>query len=370
MELFTLNRKFLKEETIDAFKSAIWTERYYGDGDIELIVPATPEMIQKLAPGTFMGLDGSDEVVMLETHNINEKGELKIEGISLLKWLNNRFIRTSAAHEDRYWNIAGYPAGQTLWLMVYYMCINGGYPSGVPNPAEFVIPGLKLKDYDTAGAAITVAVPFGPLYDALKALAATYQVGMSITLESASEASYLLGFRSYRGLNRTSAQSGNPVVRFSPQMESFTNIKELQSIASYKTRVYSFAPSNPDGLATTPGFATVSNPGTPATGFDLRALMVFAEDITTDMVGGNASVLQAALNQRASTALQDNKYVKYVDGQLVPTGQFQYGLHYSLGDIIEVQGNSGVIQHARITEYIRAQDDAGERAYPTVSMIE
>ena len=369
MDLYTLDRRFIKQDEIDAFESAIWTERYYGDSEVQLIVPANVNNLQKLAIGTFLGMADTDEIMMLETHDI-EKGQLTIGGISLMKWMNNRFIRDLASHETRYWNIAGYVPGHVLWLIVYYMLIQGGYPAGVGTPSEFVIPGLSLKDYDKGGSAISVAVPYGPVYDAMKSIGTTYQVGMTITLEQADETGYSIQFRSYRGLNRTSAQTDNPVVRFSPQMESFTNIKELQSISKYKTRVYSYAPSNPGGLASSPGFAGVSGSGTPATGFDMRALMVFADDITTDNFGGSAASLQSLLNQRANEALQDNTFAKYVDGELVPTSQFKYGVHYSLGDIIEVEGNSGVTQHARITEYIRSQSEAGEKAYPTVAMIE
>jgi hypothetical protein len=62
--------------------------------------------------------------------------------------------------------------------------------------------------------------------------------------------------------------------------------------------------------------------------------------------------------------------VKSVDGEIVPDSQFQYGVDYNLGDVIEVEGNTGVIQTARITEYIRSQDQAGEKSYPTVSMTD
>jgi hypothetical protein len=372
VELYTLTRGFLPKDVIDRFSSAIWTERYYGDSEVQLNVPASPAMIQALAPGTFLALDSSDEVMMLETHAI-DKGELKVTGISLLQWLNNRFIRTTAKHEDKYWNISGWAAGVTLYVIVYYTCIDPGYYSiGITDPNSFKIPGLQLKSYDTSGPTITVAVPYGPVYDALKAVATTYQVGMTITLESVTDTSFVLGFRTYKGLDRTSNQSQNPIIRFSPVMDSFTDIKELQSMAAFKTRVYSFAPSNPDNLATglPPGFASVMNPGTPSTGFDMRALMVFADDITTDLVGGSVPVLQSLLNQRASQALQDHTFAKLVDGQIVPGVQFKYGDDYNLGDIIEVQGYSGITQTARITEYIHAQDSAGEKAYPTVTMID
>jgi hypothetical protein len=372
MEPYTLDRNFHKQDIIDEFGSIIWTERYYGDSEVELVVPPTVDMINKLRVGTFLGLDKSNEVMILETVNI-EENKLKVTGISLLKWLNNRFVRVSAAHEDKYWYISGMPPGQVLWNIVFNMCVlgspylDGSINTGVVNPQQFVIPGLGLRDYDVSGDNVSVGVPYGPVYDAMKEIATTYEIGMQIILESVTDSSYSLGFRSYKGLDRSSEQSVNSVIRFSPQMDSFTNIKELQSIAALKTLVYVFAPGNPDGLATTPGVSALT--GTDYTGFDLRALLVFADDVTTDMVGGSSANLLNILNSRAHDALTNNHFVQAVDGEIVPENQFQYGVNYSLGDIIEVQGKIGIIQTARVTEYIRSQDEGGEKAYPTVAMI-
>lgn len=370
---FTLDRKFLKQNIIDEFSSIIWTERYYGDSEVEMVVPATSDLIAKLPVGVFLGIDESEEVMILETVDIDEK-QLKVKGISLLKWLNNRFLRTTAAHEDRYAYFSGLTVGHTLWFMVDMMCVagspylDGTYPMGVPNPEQFVIPGLGLKSYDSAGDPLIVGVPFGPLYDSMREIATTYEVGMRITLESADDVSYSLGFESYRGVDRTSRQSINDVVRFSPQMESFSDIKEIQSIASLKTQAYAFAPGNPDGLATTPGISVLT--GEQYNGFDLRAILVFADDITTDQVSGSSESLLNILNARAHDALMNNTFIKGVDGEIVSESQLKYGVDYNLGDLIEVQGNSGVIQISRVTEYIRSHDRTGEKAYPTVIAAE
>lgn len=373
MEPYTLDRNFHKQHVIDGFSSAIWTERYYGDSEVELVVPATPEMIDKLPEGIFLGIDKSDEIMIIETVNI-EEGKLKASGISLLPWMNNRFIRISAAHEDRYWHLNGVTPGWVVQAIIYFMCmegspyLDGSIDIGVPNPEQFIIPGLVVRDWDKSGDEISVGVPYGPVYDAMREIAVTYEVGMQITLDSVDDTSYSLGFRSYKGLDHSSNQSENPIIRFSPQMESLTDIKELRSIAALKTLAYVFAPGNPDGLATVPGVSRLTGPQ--YTGFDLRALLIFADDVTTDMVGGSAQTLVNILNSRAEDALGINRYIVAVDGEIVPDSQFKYGIHYNLGDIIEVQGNSGVIQTARVTEYIRAQDAGGETAYPTVAMID
>jgi hypothetical protein len=377
MEPYTLSRGFLKQDVIDAFESIIWTERYYGDSEVVLVVPATREMIQKLPVGTFLSIDKSDRVMILESMSI-EDNKLKLSGISLLSWLDNRFIRTTDKHEDKYWYISGGTAGWTLWAIISNMCVQGSpyldgtINTGISNPQRLVVPGLGLRDYDKSGPNISVGVPFGPVYAAMREIATTYEIGMQLTLDSVTDTSYFLGFRSYKGLDRTSSQTENPVVRFSPQMDSFTDIKELQSVAALKTLVYAFASSlRPEQgapvLTTVPGVSSLSGPQ--YTGFDLRAQLVFADDITTDMVGGDPASVVNILNSRAYDALTTNHFVKSVDGEIVPESQFQYGIHYNLGDIIEVEGNTGVVQTARITEYIRSQDSAGEKAYPTVSMI-
>jgi hypothetical protein len=375
VELFTLNRQFLKVDVIDKFKSAIWTERYYGDGDITLSVPISQEAVAQLKPGTFLGLVGSKEIMILETDEIKD-GLLTVTGISLEQWLNNRFIRATAAHEDRYWAISGLAPGRTLVYIVQQTCVDGpffwypgggGINNGIDNMAELKVPGLSTGD-SPPGFAISVGVPYGPVYDALKEIATTYEVGMSLTLESADEESYSLVFQSYKGQDRTSSQHVNPTVRFSPKMDSLTKINELQSIAGFKTMTYSFAPSNPGGLATTPGFDRLTSVDEDFSGFDMRAMLVFADDLTTDQVGGDAGYLQDILNTRAADALDNNKYVKAVDGEVVPDVQFKFGIDYNLGDLVEVEGYSGIVQDARVTEYIRSQDENGERAYPTLTM--
>lgn len=381
MEPYTLNRNFQKQYIIDGFSSVIWTERYYGDSEVEMSVPLSIDMIQKLSVGTLLGLDDSDEIMILETMNV-EGGNIKVKGIALLPWMNNRFVRASASHDDKHWPISGGSAGWTLWNIIYSMCVassdflDGTVDIGVDNPQELAIPGLGLADYDDSGSDISVAVPYGPVYNAMKEIATTYEIGMQIILLDVTDVSYSLGFRSYKGLDRTSGQTGNSQVRFSPQMDSLTDIKELQSIAALKTLVYVYAPSlKPNESADPPEVDLRGDPGlsrltgSEYTGFDLRALMVFADDLTTDKVGGSASTLLDILNSRADEALTSNSFVIAVDGEIVPESQFKYGIHYNLGDIIEVQGNSGAIQTARITEFIRSQDSTGEKSYPTVTMI-
>ena len=88
-----------------------------------------------------------------------------------------------------------------------------------------------------------------------------------------------------------------------------------------------------------------------------------------DIGDGWGIIMTDILNQRAEKSLRDNSFIAIVDGEIVPYGQIKYGRDYTLGDIVELAGHSGVVQNARVTEYIRSHDGSGETAYPTVSIV-
>lgn len=394
MVLFTLDRNFHLVDEIDAFESVLWTERYYGDSEFQLTVEANKSNIQRLARNTKVYLSGSSEVMFIDNLSFKD-GLLTVSGKNLMQWMNNRVIRATAAHEDRYWTIVQTP-GTILVQIIYFMCIAPAYGDGtaVPTgiPADVMkISTLSVKGYDTSGDNVTIAIPYGPMFDAMKEIAETYNIGQTITLEAITESSYIIQYRNYRGINRTSVATNDPV-RFTPQLDSLTDIQEIQSMKDFRNGCYTYAPGNPDGLADTlprPGiYWTATGRVTPRIGyrgdgpppfdytqpillrdFDVHLMMELEEDITTDQVGGDPGVLQSLLDQRAAKALQNRGVVVAVDGTVVPLNQFQYGRDYNMGDIVEIQGASGVVTSSRVTEYIRAQDSAGERAYPTLAQV-
>ncbi|PYS67703.1 MAG: hypothetical protein DMF69_22270 [Acidobacteria bacterium] len=371
MRIFTLDRGFIEKDEIDLFESALWTERYRGDGDFELSVEANEALMNKLPRGQLLMCDGSAEPMILETRDIKDD-ILKTTGITLTQWLNNRTIRTTADHKIKEWLLTGYPVGEAMMQIVQQMCIGGPYlsggtPIGIPSGETTLwsVPGLVAGAFDTAGGVKDLSVPFGPVFDALKTIAETYDVGQKITLDFAFEDEYQITYISYRGADRTSAQTINPTVRFSKEMDSFSNIHDLESLADHRNSVYLFAPNAAPAIVTNAGHAVTAGP-TP-TGFDLKVEQAFLDDLPT---GLDATSLMTLLNQKALTELQNRKVVQLVDGEITQVLGVQYGVNFFMGDIVEVEGNTGIRQNARVTEYIRSQDSAGERSYPTLSMIE
>lgn len=382
MQLFTLDDNFLRTEIIEGYQSAVWVERYSEAGDATITAPPTKAMRDLLKEGTFLQIDNSNEIVLLETVAI-EGGVLKAIGPTLEQFLNQRFYKATPGYGDRS-NMATGAVGAIMGDAVERTVILDDPPFWVSETAyeysEFhqKIPNLSLGYLESdVWMDEIVTLNYGQLYDLLTSIAKQYALGFSLYLDSADESGYSLVFTVYNGRDLTRAQEVNEVVKFSPILDNLSNIKELRSIANFKTAAFAYpSDSIPDafftvyGRAYAPGWFDAYQPDAPATnGFERRNLIVFADDITEEMAVNDEGLIDL-LNEAAANALVNNNYIKVIDGEINPLNQrYIYGEHYKLGDVVELEIPNADYQTARVTEYIRSRDSTGEKAYPTLSLI-
>jgi hypothetical protein len=367
MDLYTLDPTFQRDKVIDEYMSLVWSERFLKNGDMNLILPSTPERVEILKEGKFLGILDSNVPMQIESQSI-ENGMITVVGKTLETFFNQRVIWISTSPSVDSWNLRNSPGG-LLGTIVQEMLVHGTMLDneglGIGGDIN-EIPYLVVGDIDTTGDVVSYKVPIGPVYDAMQPIAETYKIGMKVFLSRSDPFGYELTFTAYKGLDRTSDQLENNLVQFSSQLDSLSNVKELRSLAEYKTVAYVFPP---DWSASTPAVVEYAPGADPAaTGFDRRILVMRATDISSDQVGSGVTLL-SLMTQKAKDALANNNFTKIVDGEVVPQSQYKYGTDYMLGDLIELKGQDGLPQKAQITEFIRSKDATGERAYPTVSVI-
>lgn len=397
MDLYTLTDTFLPKDPVDEFVSAIWTERYSVAGDVQLVVPATPQYIDQLADGTYLALRGSKEVMILETQSI-EKGLMTVVGSTLETFLNQRYAwyptsQSPLPSDPSQWitdytETAAVP-GQFIANVVLKMVI-APLPLTTPGAGSDtfallnldwdneIIPHLSLGPVDTSGDPQRLTIPIGPIYDGISQLATNEGVGISLYVESADKtAGYSLKFTTYQGLDHTTGGNA-PLVRLTPELDSIQDLKEIRSLAQFKNVVYVFY----QGKIT----KHLLDPTQPEpVGFDRRVLVRNAEGEPvghteetrygpgfggsyTQIVVGPADIA-VFREQNAKDSFANHNYIQAVDGQSSPASDYKFGKDYGLGDVIELEGLTGLIAKARVTEYIRAQDNTGEKEYPTISVI-
>jgi hypothetical protein len=222
--------------------------------------------------------------------------------------------------------------------------------------ADEKISGLALGDVDGNGILKRLTFPVGPIYDTIAKLAEEQHIGIKLYLESATEGSgFVLKFASYRGVDRTSVLDVNRLIRMSPDMDSLLGSKEFFSLENYKNVVY----------VTYKNRVSMHYLGTvEPLGFNRRVIRVDGDkDVAADKVA-------AYRTEVAWNALLEHQQTLAVDGQVQTVSLHKFGKDYYLGDMIEIQGNDGLISIAQVIEHIRSQDQTGFKEYPTLSVID
>ena len=386
-----MNENFISQTIVDEFVSAIWVERYSSCGELQLVTAVTEDAIEALAEGTFVGRRGTKEVMEIQTQSI-ENNLLTVNGKSLVNFLDQRLFWATNPDDDTPENrIKDYSVtdkvGQAIADVVETMVITAVPFGGAYSDANIdwdadEIEFLELGDVDVSGDDEDITFTIGPLYQSIHQVAEKFGMGISLYLEEANiDTGYVLKFKTYAGEDRTSDSLTNDLIRLQPDLDSLSDIKELRSLQNYKNVAYVYF----DGEIT----IHYEDPLDIPENFNRRVLMVDAENESlgrkpgptegwTYYPGGAAGhwtlppdplALAEWREAHARDALANWNYIRAIDGQTSPDNEFQYGTDYGLGDVIELQGLSGNISKARVTEFIISQDRSGERQYPTISVV-
>ena len=387
MDLYTLTKQFFPQHNIDRFFSLIWTERYYSAGDFQVVLPVIPYLIQQLAPGTLIGLRGVKEIMVVDTLVI-ANDTITVSGGDLVQFLNQRV----AWFEDPGYDGSGdnpdgssqprssgvkfadysdntQTAGEFISGVVKSMVIDPD-PFDVPFMSinldwnDEVISNLSLGNIDHTGGNQDLSFPIGQLYDSLVQIAQAQNVGFRLYLSSADydTGDYSLKFSTYRGKDRTSDQTDRDLLRFSGDLDNFTGTSETYSNTDSKNVAYVTFQN-----VVSVHYPPWVDPDNPPKNFSRRVIRVDAPDI--HLVAGDGKIDRFRARVAANT-FRHQRDLTTVDGQVLEVpGQYRYPQDYFLGDLVELEGKSGLIVKATVAEYIRSQDQYGIKEYPTFQIL-
>jgi hypothetical protein len=376
MDLYSLTPTFLLKYKIERYSSLIWTERYSAAGDFQLVVPPTPQLVSILHPGSFLGMRGRREIMMVETLSF-DSGLLTVGGSSLVKFLNQRIAWFEnpdyAPHDPKNpdtnlfadYSTSNQTAGEFISDVVNKLVIN---PVHFNSPYDDIdldwnrdqFSQLSLAHIDHVGDKKELTFAKGTaLYDGITQLASEEHVGISLYLAAAdfNTKDFVLRFATYHGRDLTSSQSTFETVRFTPKLESLNDPKEVRGNTEYKNVAYVFHKGK-----ISLHYAKYTN--SPPVGFNRRVLYVEAPDVAV-----SDAKLPGFLKAVANNAFREHIHTHTVDGQVLGDSPYKFPIDYYLGDIVEVEGNAGFIVKARISEYIRSQDQYGVKEYPTFEIL-
>lgn len=357
MDLYILDSLLRRTEVVDAYDSLIWTERWQAYGDFELTLNSTVQNRSKLTIDTKLAINDSLRVMIVES--IEDKTEsdgkevLVVRGRSLEKILKDRVAKLSMANleDEPFWVLSGTPANNARTIFDHICRPPGGLSSLDLIP--FLMPGTIFSPGTIPEPAELVTMELRPdtVYDAIRAICEDYDLGFRLVRKGDTSELY---FDVYTGDNRTTKQTLLDPVVFSKYLDNIEDTTEFNSIQEAKNVAYVFANEGtrvvyPEGV----------DPS--VSGLDRRVLYVNAN------VDEEVEDVQVSLLRQGLEALKEHTAKMIFDGEVNENGEYIYGVHYELGDLVEMRNKDNVVTERRVTEQIFVSDDNGIRSYPTLS---
>lgn len=359
MELYILDSTFRRTTVIDDFVSMIWTERYAAWGDFELVVFSTIDNRRLLSAGLRLAMSHSYRVMTIEIVEDSTDSEgrstLKVTGRSLEAMLEDRVARATFQNLTQLpkWPMYGKPA-DLMRSIFNLICrrntmIDEDNIPFITDGTIFPVPTIPEPDDE-----ITVELEIISVYKALQDIGNTFNLGFRLVRNFDKSELY---FDVYTGDDRTTLQSINAPVVFSPELDNLTNVRHLTSISNYKNVCYVFHKNG--------ALVVMADGVSPNTeGFERRVMSLTVTDIDMEM----GPELNAILAQRGREELAKNRSVSAFDAELPINNTYVYERDYRLGDIVEMRTADGLTNQMRVVEQIFVSDAEGERSYPTLAI--
>ena len=394
MDLYIFNKSFDTVAVIDEYESFNWTDRYNKAGDFELILLIDSELFGILKADYYMYFSQSEHLMIIEGVEIKideEKGDrLIVTGRSLESILERRII----------WDKTKFNIAQNFQHGIVKLVINAlstpdanyigvdwatGETAAVDRRrlSNFVV----HRDWSTKWASIKMdAIEYWGenLYDTVSDLCASRdpEVGFKITWHQSDNTFH---FYLYLGNDHSSDNTENNLpVSFSPQLENIFDTDYYESVQGYKTTTlivgqYPKPKQNQNDEEEIEDKTTWVCRGRDLdvyTGLYRRELFCDARNVPYRDDDNNKTTYQwatvkAALQDEGKKAMnsESNKKATTFEGEVDYQTTYEYGVDYTLGDIVDVSDIYGHEMKARIVEVTFSDDEEGFSINPTFEMF-
>lgn len=347
---------------IDTAKSIIWHSVYFGVGDFEIYVTATPEMVNLLTVGAYVTRPDNREVGIIESIVI---GETEEDGKTIIA--SGRFAK-SILDRRLIYNLTGNSNKATI--------LSGNVENAVRQvvkdnaiACEFdgnrnidllilgAVAGIPHKIVSETGEEARKQVSYGNLLTYTDGVLEEYGIASTCILEDGK-----LQYIVYSGTDRSADNSsGNIPVIFSREFDNLTSSEYAYDESAKKNvaliggagegveRFYSLIGENTKGLQRR------------ETWIDAASISRTYKDENDVEQSYSDADYKEMLDTKGKQDIAPLVATETFSGQIdISNGNYIYGRDFSLGDIVTVQDNAiGKYVNVRIRESTEVQDENG-----------
>ena len=349
MDLYVLDGLNGIQNIINSYQSIIWNVQYFDKNDFQVIVPATKENLEAIQVGSYL-VRGNDisgatfkNVMVVENYQLDFDAEngwlLTVTGKGLKNIVGQRIVWQQT-------NLSGF-AETAIRQVITENIIS-------PTDPKRVIDDFVLSEPKGFTEEIEIQLFGENIADWLVETCKTYSFGWDVYIDNGK---YI--FELYKGIDRTYNQTDVPPVVFSPEFDNL-----LSSSYSYNKESYQNA-----ALVGGEGEGTDQRTATVGTAEGLERFEAF---IDGGSVSSNGEIITVEtytrmLEEYGQTQLDQTAFTQNFSGEIEPDGMYQINKDYFLGDLVQIENESGIKATPRIIEIIYADDENGTSVVPTFS---
>lgn len=347
MLLYVLNSNREIIDTVEVFKSLIWTTRYQASGDFELYLPASVHNFELFKKAKYVvRVDRPDQCMLVKSLKLDtdiENGDyLTVTGKSLSSLLEQRIIWEQTIVE-------GFPEDCIIELVLQNIAYNAS--------ADRFIEALTIGECVESERKMKAQFTGDNLAEAVQSICKAYGLGYTIDIDL--QYGTYFTFRVLNGLDRSSNQNTNPRVIFSNEFDNLLKTTYTLNTDNYRN----VARVAGEGEGSARKMITVGE----GSGFDRHEIFVDARDISSNEGEIDEETYNNQLIERGMEVLSESKIVETIEGEIEPSQNYKFGEDYDVGDIVEVINEYGISMTARVTEVIECEDDTGTYVIPSFS---
>lgn len=331
---------------IESFKSVIWNNQWYGQGEMQIVLPATKENIQLCEVGNFICRDKDipnfsymrynnamaiQEVIYRE--NDSEGATIQVNGRLLKSYiLGKRVVEAPTLLSGK---------------------VDAQLRSVINTNLSSVGSARQITDFGFVSSNININIDIQVEGESLAELCERVTRDTRIGWYMyARDTGFRLGFK--EGTDRTS-NSETPVI-FSKRFDNLLSVEFDMNFLDYHNTilVQGEAGNGFNGrIWTQTGSTEYSDLDRDEMYLDSGAS--WEDDSGTHTVQEYKNIL-TGLGKRDLNAIELYSFT----AEVIPDGIFKLGEDYDLGDVVEIETEVGITATARITEIIEAVDEQGE----------
>lgn len=343
---------------VEQFKSLSWTERWSQWGDFKLECRQSYQFRRIKDTPRFLHFSESRRVMQIETidEGLDEDGDgiITVTGRDFVQFLENRNTESGAFRDGE--PFTG-KAADVVRFIVYKYAVDAS-SAGALN----VIPELSSPSAPY-GPDVTVWVERGPLYDIVKQVAESLNIGFWIRKGNVGETAFVFNVAEVN--DRTDPSSAGTYREFSENAENLISASTLETVSSYHNHIRVFgAKTGVDvyGVGISPTVVGLGRRTTTADYPDIGSKVGETDPAKITTVAADQALLKTKGEQ--ILASPEHRYNRLIDGSTNMPSNL-----WSLGDKVILKDADGQRAPMLITEKITSIDAGGYQVTPTFSAI-